>query len=231
MMFQSLHCAVAVALAFTLGADGATVRRASAPTVKTVNGTYQGLNNAEYNQDYFLGIPYAQPPVGNLRLNLPQAITTSFSGIRKAVKSYPDCPPGGGVDDDFPGITISEDCLALNVIRPAGTKPNAGLPVAFWIYGGGFYNGGSADPRYNMSFVVKNSMTMGTPVITVQLNYRVTAFGFLYSKEIQQAGVTNLGLRDQRLALQWVQENIAAFGGDPSKVTIWGESAGASKSP
>lgn len=87
--------------------------------------------------------------------------------------------------------------------------------------------GGSADRRYNLSFIVDNSVKQGTPMIGVSLNYRLSAFGFPCGKEAKDAGVVNLGFKDQRLALRWVQENIGAFGGSPSKVTIWGESSGA----
>lgn len=87
--------------------------------------------------------------------------------------------------------------------------------------------GGSADRRYNLSFIVENSVAMGTPMIGVSLNYRLSAFGFLCGSEALSAGITNNGFRDQRLALHWVNENIEAFGGDPTKVTIWGESSGA----
>ena len=87
--------------------------------------------------------------------------------------------------------------------------------------------GGSADRRYNLTFIVQNSIAIGKPIIGVSFNYRLSGWGFLQSDEIQAQGAANLGLKDQRLALQWIQENIGAFGGDKSKVTIWGESAGA----
>ncbi|KAK7744196.1 hypothetical protein SLS53_003717 [Cytospora paraplurivora] len=89
------------------------------------------------------------------------------------------------------------------------------------------YMGGSADKRYNLSFIVQNSVDLGTPIIGVSLNYRLSAFGFLAGSEALEAGIANNGFRDQRLALRWVNENIANFGGDPAKVTIWGESSGA----
>jgi carboxylesterase type B len=115
----------------------------------------------------------------------------------------------------------------LNVIRPAGFEDKK-LPVAFWIHGGGFTEGGGVDQRYNTSFMVQNSVKIGKPIIAVNINYRLSAWGFLSgSEELKANGALNLGLRDQRLALQWVQENIASFGGDPSQVTIYGESAGA----
>lgn len=87
--------------------------------------------------------------------------------------------------------------------------------------------GGSNDPRYNLSFIVQNSVEMELPMLAVSIQYRLSAWGFLGGEEALQGGATNLGYRDQRLALHWIQENIAAFGGDPEKVTIWGESAGA----
>ncbi|KAL9080662.1 MAG: hypothetical protein Q9157_000638 [Trypethelium eluteriae] len=130
-----------------------------------------------------------------------------------------------GIGDQV-GYEESEDCLYLNVVRPAGYE-NESLPVGVWIHGGGFYDGGTPDRRYNLSFIVDNSVSIGKPIIGVSIAYRLGAFGFIASEEVQASGQTNIGLRDQNLALQWIQENIAGFGGDSSKVTIWGESAGA----
>jgi carboxylesterase type B len=92
----------------------------------------------------------------------------------------------------------------------------------------GFIAGGSADPKYNTSFIIRNSVEMNKPIISVVLNYRTMGFGFLASKEVLAAGVANAGLFDQRLGLRWIQENIEGFGGNPTKVTIAGESAGGS---
>jgi carboxylesterase type B len=117
--------------------------------------------------------------------------------------------------------------LYLNVIRPSGINETADLPVAVWIHGGGLVMGGSADKRYNLSFIVEHSVDMGTPIIGVSINYRLSAFGFLTGNTALAAGATNIGFRDQRLALQWVHENIGPFGGSSEKVTIWGESSGA----
>lgn len=122
-------------------------------------------------------------------------------------------------------LNAGEDCLYLNVHRPAGTKAGDKLPVLFWIYGGGFELGWNY--MYDGSPWVQSSIDQGKPVIFVTVNYRVGGFGFLPGKEILAEGSANLGLLDQRLGLKWVADNIAAFGGDPSKVTIWGESAGA----
>ncbi|GME34276.1 carboxylesterase family protein [Neofusicoccum parvum] len=122
---------------------------------------------------------------------------------------------------------MDEDCLTVNVVRPAGTKPSDSLPVLVWIYGGGFTEGGSGDQRYNMSFLVNTSVEKETPMIMVSFNYRVAGFGFLAGPAIEAEGNENLGLHDQRMVLAWIQENIHAFGGDPARVTISGESAGA----
>lgn len=140
--------------------------------------------------------------------------------------AYPPFCVGYGGDDL--GFETSEDCLYLNVIRPStAAASSTSLPVAVWIHGGGLYQGGSKDPRYNSSFIVQNSVEMNKPMIVVNIQYRLSAWGFLGGKEAFEGGATNLGFRDQRLALHWIQENIAAFGGNPKLVTIWGESAGA----
>ena len=195
----------------------------AAPTAKTKNGTYEGFHVASYNQDLFLGIPFAQPPLGALRLTIPQSLNSSFNRTKSATAYYPECVGYGG--DDI-GYEVSENCLALNVIRPANYSGQK-LPVAVWIHGGGLQMGGTPDRRYNLSFIVENSVQIGKPIIGVSIAYRLGPWGFLFSQEVQGSGNANLGLRDQRLALHWIQENIAAFGGDPTKVAIWGESAGA----
>ncbi|KAI0728491.1 carboxyesterase [Fomitopsis betulina] len=206
-------------------AQGDVTSDASGPTATTLNGTYAGRYVPEYNQDFFLGIPFAQPPLGDLRFANPQSLNTSFADARNATEYSPECV---GYGSDQWGYLISEDCLYLNVIRPANySSYGEPLPVGVWIYGGGFYEGGTADQRYNLSFIVDNGVEVDTPFIGVSIGYRLSAWGFLASGQLAGEGTTNMGLRDQRLALQWIQENIAAFGGDPTKVTIWGESAGA----
>ncbi|KAF3393217.1 Lipase 1 [Talaromyces pinophilus] len=195
------------------------------PTVTLKNGSYYGVHNSYYDQDFFLGMPYTQPPLGDLRLQVPQSLNETWTGTRNATQYSPECI-GYGSDQWVLGNDISEDCLTINVVRPSNIAPDAKLPVLFWIHGGGFFEGGSKDPRYNQSFLVQRSVEIGKPIIGVSVNYRLSGWGFLWGEEVAAAGVTNLGIRDQRLALHWVQENIAAFGGDPSKVTIQGESAG-----
>ncbi|KAL4963463.1 Alpha/Beta hydrolase protein [Aspergillus stella-maris] len=195
----------------------------AAPTANVLNGTYAGATNAHFGQDLFLGIPYAQQPVGNLRFALPQSLNETWNEEREA-KAYSDICVGYGTDSIW--YPQSEACLTLNVVRDSSVDEDSALPVGLWIHGGGFYQGSGADQRYNMSAIVANAHRIGKPFIGVTINYRLSSWGFLHSQEVTDAGVTNLGLRDQRLALQWVQENIAAFGGDPTKVTIFGESAG-----
>lgn len=193
----------------------------SPPTVTLKNGTYLGIYSAEYDQDLFLGMRYAQPPV---RFAQARPLNSTWTGTRNATAYSPDCL---GFGPDSNGFPLSEDCLFINVVRPAGVDDTARLPVLAWIHGGGLVMGGARDPRYNLSYTVQNSVGLGTPIIGVSFNYRLSAFGFLGSKEAVSADATNIGFRDQRLALRWINENIAGFGGSPDLVTIWGESSGA----
>jgi carboxylesterase type B len=124
-------------------------------------------------------------------------------------------------------VTIDEDCLNLNIIRPAGYDKKSKLPVVVWIHGGGFVGGFGADGSTNTSYIIQSSVKSRMPFIAVTINYRLGFLGFPGGYQSLATGITNLGLKDQRIALRWVNENIAAFGGDPSKVTIWGQSAGA----
>jgi carboxylesterase type B len=189
----------------------------------------------------FNGVPFAQPPVGQLRLKPPQPITSAIGNVDGTgiAKACPQMFFSTG-DLDFPTNVLGtllntplfqvvtnagEDCLTLNVQRPTGTKANAKLPVLLYIFGGAFELGSTS--MYDGTSLVAESVTQGKPIVFVAVNYRVGGFGFLPGKEILADGSGNLGLLDQRLGLQWVADNIAAFGGDPDKVTIWGESAGA----
>ncbi|KAF4963180.1 hypothetical protein FSARC_8758 [Fusarium sarcochroum] len=192
------------------------------PIATVKNGTYAGVHSGSYNQDFFLGVPYAQSPIGNIRFRTPQSLNATWVGTKPAY-TYSDACIGYGTDDF--AYNRSEDCLYLNVVRPSHTDEK--LPVLVWIHGGGLIEGSAVDQRYNLSFIVQQSSAIGKPIIGVSLNYRLGVFGFLNSIEIANSGDTNLGLKDQRLALNWIQENIDGFGGDPTRVTIWGESAGA----
>ncbi|CAG8245182.1 unnamed protein product [Penicillium nalgiovense] len=215
---------IGFATSFLLWTAVHAVPTKSSPTAAVRNGTYTRVRSSTYNQDFFLGMPYAQQPVGNLRFTVPQSLNESWDGTRDATQ-YSDICVGYGTDSIW--YPQSEACLTLNVIRGSSVNKDSNLPVGVWIHGGGFYQGSGADERYNMSAIVENSYEIGKPFIAVTLNYRLSAWGFISSSQVSGSGNTNLGLRDQRLALQWVQENIGAFGGDPEKVTIWGESAGA----
>ncbi|KAI0365186.1 alpha/beta-hydrolase [Pilatotrama ljubarskyi] len=213
----------------------------SAPTVALDKATVIGTTNGSVT-NYF-GIPYAQPPIGDLRLRLPKPVT-AYHGIVNATQDATQCPqipqlPPADIPANLLQAVIdyarllnlsadapqSEDCLTVNVQVPTGTRPNAKLPVLALIYGGGFVTGSTA--LYRADEVVRRSVEMDQPVIVVSMNYRLGVLGFLGGKEIKEAGVGNLGLQDQRLALKWINKHIAAFGGDPEKVTMWGESAGA----
>ncbi|KAL3423593.1 sterol esterase precursor [Phlyctema vagabunda] len=215
--------------------------RAAAPTVTIPSPQATIIGNTGLIET-FPGIPFAKPPVGPLRLKPPQAITEPLGTIH-ATENGKACPQfffSTVLNDAIPtsalGLLLNtplfqtvlnagEDCLYINVHRPVGTAANAKLPVLFWIFGGGFELGWNA--MYDGTGWVQQSIAQNKPVIFVTVNYRVGGFGFLGGAEILADGSSNLGLLDQRLGLQWVADNIASFGGDPAKVTIWGESAGA----
>ncbi|KAF2502341.1 putative extracellular lipase [Lophium mytilinum] len=211
------------------------------PTVSIASPQATIVGSNLLGVDIFNSIPFAQPPVGHLRLKPPQALnsplgTVSATGIAKAcpqfffdvdTSQFPTSILGTLLDLPlFQTITnAGEDCLTLNVIRPEGTTVSSKLPVLFWIFGGGFELGSSL--MYDGAQLVRDSVIQGKPVVFVAVNYRVGGFGFLPGAEILADGSANLGLLDQRLGLQFIADNVAAFGGDPEKVTIWGESAGA----
>ncbi|OCH92823.1 carotenoid ester lipase precursor [Obba rivulosa] len=216
--------------------------RSLAPTVVLDQATFVGVTDGV--TDKFLGVPFAQPPTGDLRFRLPQP-NDPYNGTHTATAFGPSCPqqaltlplPSGLASDAIDFIVNSvfqvvtpsnEDCLTLNVFTPAGTRPGANLPVVavtctlgtLSLILTGSYDGG---------VIVQRSVELGEPVIYVSVNYRcrTIAFGFLASQEVKDAGLGNFGLWDQRQGLKWIQKYIAAFGGDPTRVTIWGESAGA----
>jgi carboxylesterase type B len=215
-----------------------TSPRAVFPTVKISSGTVIG--SSLLGIDSFRGIPYAQPPTGTLRLKPPKALTAPL-GTFTAIDLPQGCPQqlGETFTDNLPADAVAalintplvqrianfgEDCLTINVQRPSTATSTSKLPVIFWIFGGGFEFGSTT--TYDGSALILTSVAQGKPVIYVSVNYRVGGFGFLPGAAILADGSANLGLLDQRLGLQWVADNIAAFGGDPDKVTIWGESAG-----
>ncbi|KAM0328174.1 hypothetical protein ACHAQA_005581 [Verticillium albo-atrum] len=195
----------------------------SPPKAKTVNGTYVGRNLPEFDQHVFLGIPYAKsPPLHN-----PQPLTDSWKGVRSAEKYGVICPTQSD-DRLFESVnaTFSYECLNLNIVRPANVRAGDKLPVVVWLHGGGFFAGFGAESNTNTSYVIKASVENKLPIISVTINYRLGFLGFPGGPQAVAAGITNLGLKDQRIALRWIKENIGGFGGDPAKVTLWGQSAG-----
>jgi para-nitrobenzyl esterase len=209
------------------------------PAVRVDSGELQGA--AVGGVVSYKGIPFAAPPVGDLRWRPPQP-AAPWTGVRQASEFGADCmqvrfgpppPPASGTppapsappsSTASPERAPSEDCLFLNVWTPAGATPGAKLPVMFWIYGGGFVFGSSALPNTSGTQFAKQG------VVLVAANYRVGRFGFFafpsLSRERPDEIKGNYAYMDQIAALQWVKRNIAAFGGDPKNVTIFGFSAG-----
>ncbi len=192
-----------------------------APQVKTTAGTIEGLN--ESGVLTFKGVPYAEPPVGLLRWREPQT-AKKWTGVRKTQKFGPRAMQTAVFGDmGFRSDGMSEDCLYLNVWTPAKSDQER-LPVLVYFYGGGFVAGDGSEARYDGESMARKG------IVAVTVNYRLGVFGFFahpeLTKESPNKASGNYGVLDQAGALKWVQQNIAAFGGDPKKVTIAGESAG-----
>jgi carboxylesterase type B len=227
----------------------ALVARSDAPTATTGDANYVGFTDAKYNVDIWTGIRFAKPPLGPLRLQPPQPYEASGT-IPSQVYGDRCFEIGNGAYPDPFNKTgnNSEDCLFLNVYAPPqsstrkrwlNTSPP--WPVMVYLFGGGFGQGSAND--YKGQSLVNHSVELESPIIVVTVNYRLGFFGFqgksptvFYLRKLNLAAGTdaiannalNLGLHDQRLGMQWVHDNIAAFGGDPDKVTLFGQSAGAS---
>ncbi|PHH66126.1 hypothetical protein CDD81_189 [Ophiocordyceps australis] len=222
-----------------------------APIVDLGHAKYRGIRDELTQTSNYLGIPYIKAQ----RFDHGRLYNDPLDGIQSAMDYAPACPqhslgsiltpsdPGlgflTGLIESIPPfqrlLRTSEDCLFINVQRPRD-QTLRNLPVLAWIHGGGF-EGGSANAIisettaipgifYQGANIVRKSIDMGRPIVFASFNYRLAHFGFSASRELQEAGLLNLGFEDQRLALKWIQKHIAAFGGDPSKVTIMGESAG-----
>ncbi len=218
------HSVLISALAFALATQSPESARAQAsasPIVATDTGRVQG--DVEDGIASWKGIPFAAPPTGALRWRMPQK-PKPWPGVRKTTAYANDCMqrPFGG--DAAPlGTAPAEDCLYLNVWKPTGVKH--GLPVIFWIYGGGFANGGASPPTYSGANLARQG------VMFVSINYRVGRFGVFAHPALTKADedkglLGNYGFMDQIAGLKWVKRNIAAFGGDPNNITIIGQSAG-----
>ena len=194
--------------------------------VKIEGGLIAGTPGWGWGVREYLGIPFAAPPVGDLRWRPPQPVV-AWQGVRAADRFSPACmqraldPNSGSWNRGL--INTSEDCLYLNVWTPASSASER-LPVLVWIYGGGGVSGSTAEPIYDGNAIAKKG------VVVVSMNYRVNVFGWFahpeLTKESPHHASGNYGSLDQLAAIQWVKKNIAQFGGDPSKITIWGESGG-----
>ena len=192
-----------------------------APVVKIANGTLEGINESGVRT--FKGIPFAEPPVGELRWKEPQPVK-NWQGVRKANKFGPRAMQRALFGDmNFRSEGMSEDCLYLNVWTPARSA-NERLPVLVYFFGGGFMAGDGSEPRYDGESMARKG------IVAITVNQRLTIFGFFahpeLTKESPHHSSGNYGLLDHTAALRWVQQNVAAFGGDPKRVTIAGESAG-----
>lgn len=219
-LVQIFTLALLVTIPFKLKAQNLN---AFAVQTKIKNGIIEGSFDTKSGIQKFFGIPFAKPPVGELRWKAPQPLD-NWSGIKKTTQFGPravQAPVFG--DMDFKSDGLSEDCLYLNVWTPAD-RNTKNLPVLVYFYGGGYVAGDGSEPRYNGEAMAQKG------IVVVTVNYRLNVFGFLAHPELsaespyQASG--NYGLLDQMASLKWVQENIEAFGGDPNQVTIAGESAG-----
>lgn len=190
---------------------------------KIENGIIEGNYDVKTGMQFYLGVPFAKPPVGDLRWKAPQPLA-NWTGVKQTKKFGPR-PVQGVVFGDMKSRSdgISEDCLYLNVWTPANSKTKD-LPVLVYFFGGGFVAGDGSEPRYDGESMAKKG------IVVVTVNYRLGIFGFFahpeLSAEAPYKASGNYGLLDQQFALKWVQKNIASFGGNPKKVTIAGESAG-----
>jgi para-nitrobenzyl esterase len=198
------------------------------PTVvKLADGSVQGAVTDSGMGRQFLGIPYAKPPVGELRFQMPQK-PDPWKDVRDATKYGKRCAQLTSATLQNEG-SVEEDCLYLNVWTPL-PAPSDPLPVMIWIHGGGNVNGSTSEPVPFVNrgyFYTGEFLAEGHGVVVVSMNYRLGLFGFFGHPDLWAEGSSgNQGLLDQQLAFQWVKDNIAKFGGDPGKVTIFGESAG-----
>jgi len=217
---KALAASVATLL-LTLGATQAQAQ--TGPVATTTLGQVQGVTTNGVTA--WKGIPFAAPPIGDLRWRAPQ-LPRAWSGVRPAADYSNDCMQIPFAADAAPlGTPPAEDCLYLNVWKPAGASVDAKLPVVVWIYGGGWVNGGASPAVYSGAPMAEAG------VVFASFNYRLGRFGFfahpaLTAENADDGLLGNYGYMDQIAALKWIKANIAAFGGDPDNVTIMGESAG-----
>ncbi|KAL5047761.1 hypothetical protein BDW71DRAFT_196533 [Aspergillus fruticulosus] len=193
--------------------------------------TYIGSRTSHSDVEHFQNIFYAEEPTGPRRFAPPVPTRPQRGSVIDATQSGAWCPQGTGDILPFTSrvTNISENCLSLRIARPRGTRSDAKLPVVVWIHGGGHALGSASDLLYEPDGLVRQAVDDGRPVVYVGINYRLGMFGFATSKTLIERKDTNVGLRDQRAALNlWTRDNIDAFGGDPDRVTAIGQSVGAS---
>lgn len=241
---MSLKVGLMLILALTTARAGSRVTRSDPLVVETTSGLVRGLSRTVLDHDVhvFYGIPFAKPPIGPLRFRKPLPIEP-WHGVLNATTLPNSCyqeryeyfPGFEGEEMWNPNTNISEDCLYLNVwvpqklrLRHKGSEPpvseKGGMPILVWIYGGGYMSGTATLDVYDADLMAATSS-----VIVASMQYRVGAFGFLYLNKHfgnSEEAPGNMGLWDQALALRWLRDNAAAFGGDPDSITIFGESAG-----
>jgi para-nitrobenzyl esterase len=198
-------------------AAGPPDEAASRLLVRTDSGLVRGVDESKVR--VFRGIPYAAPPVGPARWRPPRPVAP-WKGVREAREFGPSCPQPPFIAEGGAPAPLSEDCLTLNVWTPASATAGSRLPVMVWIHGGGFRSGSGSDP------VTRGEAFARRDVVLVTLNYRLGALGFFAHPALGDDQRGNYGILDMVAALRWVQRNIEAFGGDPGRVTIFGESAG-----
>ncbi len=222
---------IAISLSLLFAGHSLPASGALNQPVKTASGMLQGTPGKDPSVTAFLGVPYAAPPIGNLRWRGPQAVA-AWAGVRHADKFGNICmqnalKPGSFYQVEFyeSPEPMSEDCLYLNLWTAASSSAEK-RPVMVWIHGGGFVEGSGSLPSFNGENLARKG------VVIVTINYRLGVFGFLSHPELAMESPFhasgNYGMLDQLQALRWVKQNIQQFGGDPDNVTIFGQSAGAS---
>ncbi|KAF5861087.1 hypothetical protein ETB97_000598 [Aspergillus alliaceus] len=241
---KSIHCLTVLSLFH------AVLGALAGVTAQTRQGTIYGVEVHD-KVDAFLGIPYAKPPIGDLRFRPPEPLedTHDLSAVRNATQFGPVCYQfryrNVLGDNVAPTTPESEDCLTLNIFTPRPRSPSKLLPVLVWLYGGAFNEGGTSAPLFDPTGLVANQpglivvtlksvllslawcFSLGRiQIIYIAGSYRLNVFGFPNSPAIP-INQQNLGIRDQRAALEWLRENLASFGGDPTRITLGGQSAGA----
>jgi carboxylesterase type B len=190
--------------------------------------TYQGTTSESV--EHFQNIKYAHDTSGERRFSPPVPFNPPPGTIIDATSPGPSCPQTKDAMLPFFSETdeMSEDCLHLRISRPAGLKSDheKKLPVVVWIHGGGVVKSSGYDPHFDPTNLITLSVSDGKPVIYVAINFRLSIFGFARLPSLESARSLNVGMRDQRMALEWVRDNIEDFGGDPERITTFGLSAG-----